>query len=241
VFTAGGSHDGMISLDYYRIAVRDAIDSLADGNPNFIADQCFSSASLSSSLCQMIIRTPAGPSAGQISVIHAPDQNIGAIDTDGLDVNLSYRWPLGNLRQLSVDWQNTLLFDYRVLEVPGGPVTQEAGTFPSLVDAGSLTRYKSLMSAAYGTPNWSAAWSIRYIGGAEVLGENSTEPFSRAPGVFYQDVNALLHFAAGTLEVGINNLLDQRPPTLIDGIANTNLNTYDVIGRFFFLRASLKL
>ncbi len=38
--------------------------------------------------------------------------------------------------------------------------------------------------------------------------------------------------------LGVDNLLDVRPPTLIDGLTNTSTPTYDVVGRLVFERVS---
>jgi len=113
--------------------------------------------------------------------------------------------------------------------------------FPNLVNAGSLTRYKSSFAARYDDTGWSVGWDVRYIGGARVLGADPSAPFNRASGIFYHDVNGKVRFNALTIRFGVDNLFNQTPPTLIDGTSNTNLNTYDVIGRYFYLRAALTL
>ncbi len=230
--------DASLSLDYYNIAVHDAIDSLTDAAPDYIANTCFSSPNLSSALCHMITRIPNGPSTGQISRIDAPDENIGAIETDGVDLDLVYGMALPPGATLRLQWETSWLLDYRVQEAPGAVYIQEAGTFPNLSSAGSLTRYKSVLTPQYETAAWTASWSVRYLGGARVLGESSSTPFSRASGIFYHDLSVACRIAPATLTFGVDNLTNQRPPTLIDGVSNTNLNTYDVIGRFFFARAS---
>jgi outer membrane receptor protein involved in Fe transport len=241
VLTPGRVPNFMLSIDYYDILVHAAIDSLSDADPNYIPDQCLLSPGLSSPLCALIRRTPAGPGAGQISLINAPDQNIGAIETDGLDLAATYRYPFDANRTLSVDWQNTVLFDYRVQETPAGAFVQQAGTFPSLVDAGSLTRYKGLLGVSYQSGCWSGDWSVRVIGAARVAGDAAAVPFSRAPALDYNDVGAGFRASKLTLRFGIDNAFNRRPPTLVDGISNTNLNSYDAIGRYFHLSASSQL
>ncbi len=158
-----------MSADYYRIAVHDAIDSLADANPNDIPEQCYSSVNLSSPLCALITRTPSGPSAGQISRIEAPDQNIGTIETAGIDLGAAYRRALGASGTLRLDWQATLLLDYAVQETPGSTFIQEAGTFPNISSAGSLTRRRSLFTTGYDHGPWTVEWSVQLLGGAHVL------------------------------------------------------------------------
>jgi outer membrane receptor protein involved in Fe transport len=238
VFTPGAIPALRVSADYYRIDVHDAIDSLADANPNDIPEQCYSSVNLSSPLCALITRTPSGPSAGQISRIGAPDQNIGAIETAGIDLGAAYRRALGASGTLRLDWQATLLLDYAVQETPGSTFIQEAGTFPNISSAGSLTRRRSLFTTGYDHGPWTVEWSVQLLGGAHVLGESSDTPFSSAPAVVYHDISAQWQAAPFSIRVGVNNLTDRRPPTLIDGATNTNVNTYDVIGRLVYLHAA---
>jgi outer membrane receptor protein involved in Fe transport len=227
-----------LDADYYRIRVRNAIDSLSDYDPSYIPDTCFTSANLSSPLCRMITRTPSGPSAGQISQIRAPDANIGAIDTEGIDAAAHYRIELGDTRRLKFDWSATLLLDYRVQETPTSGYLQEAGTFPNLASAGSLTRTRALLATAYDTGAWTWSWTLRYIGAAKVLGDDSSAPFAGAPGIFYHDTSVEWRSRHVDLVLGIDNVANQKPPTLIDGVTNTNPNTYDVVGRYAYLRVS---
>jgi len=240
VFTSGDDPALRVSADYYRIDVHDAIDSLADANANYIPDQCYESANLSSPLCALITRTPSGPSAGQISRVLAPDQNIGAIETDGIDLGVTYRQSLGGASTLRLDWQTTVLLDYAVQETPGSAFIQEAGTFPNISAAGSLTRWRSLFTTGYDRGPWTVEWSVQFLGGARVLGEPQTLPFSSAPGIFYHDVGVDWRRGPFSARVGVDNLTNQRPPTLIDGVTNTNVNTYDVVGRSFYMHADAK-
>jgi outer membrane receptor protein involved in Fe transport len=225
-----------LSVDYYRIKIGNAIDSYADTDPNFIPDSCYESVALSSPFCRAVIRAPSG----QINLISAPDENIGAIKTDGLDIDLADRLPLGRFGGLSLDWQNTLLLNYRVKQTAQSGFVQYAGTFPSLVAVGSYPRFKSRLAATLERDAWSFGWTTRYIGGATVLGSDpATTPYSSAPGVFYHDAEAAWHLGATTLTLGIDNLLDRKPPLLVDGASNTNRNTYDVLGRFFYAKAAV--
>jgi outer membrane receptor protein involved in Fe transport len=46
-----------------------------------------------------------------------------------------------------------------------------------------------------------------------------------------------------TLSVGVDNVFDKQPPIFTQSItanANTDVNTYDTIGRFYWARATVK-
>lgn len=229
-----------VIADYYRIRIRDAIDSLADTNPDFIPDQCYETPDGTSPFCGLITRTPSGPSAGQISRIFAPDANLGEIFTDGMDIGVTYHRQVGRVA-LSLDWQNALLFNYLIRETPGSEQEQYAGTFPGLNFVGSYPRWRSVVTVGGDIDRFHLEYIGRYIGGADVLDEDPAEtPFTHARAIYYQDVEASIRFEQGLqIAVGVTNLTDRRPPTLVDGATNTDVAVYDTIGRTLFIRATI--
>jgi outer membrane receptor protein involved in Fe transport len=225
------------SADYYRYDIRNAIDSLADTDADFIPDACYESVHLSSPLCALITRTASGPNAGQINRILALDSNIDSIFTDGLDVDVAWRAPLGRGVTLGVNWQSNYLLNFVV--GAEGISTQYAGHFASLVNTGSYTRFKSLLATTVRSGPWSVGWQVRYIGGASVLGQDP--PFASAGPIWYHDLVASYGRGRITYTVGADNVTDRRPPLLLDGQSNTDLNTYDIAGAFVYFRLSAAL
>lgn len=242
VFTPRAVPNLTIIADYYRIRIKDAIDSLADTNPDFIPDQCYETPGLASPYCALVTRAPSGPSAGQINLIFAPDANLGEIITDGVDVGLTYSFELGNWGRLTLDWQNSVLLNYLIRETPGGEQVQYAGKFPGLNFVGSYPRLRSVLDVTLEHGPWSFNWTTRYIGEADLLDEDPSEtPFTHADAIFYHDIEASWRHDYTRIIVGVNNLFDERPPTLVDGSTNTDVATYDVLGRFAFVRVAFTL
>jgi outer membrane receptor protein involved in Fe transport len=225
------------SVDYYHYRIRDAIDSLADTDPDLIPDSCFESLHLSSPYCGLISRIAGGGNAGQIGSILARDENVGTIKTDGLEFGATVRTPASPLGRLRIGWQTNWLLDYRLHDLGQSGFVQYAGTFPGLVAVGSYARIRSRATAELSRGDWSLGWTGRYIAGARVLGE-SGEPFSKAPGILYQDVELTHRFGRLVAMCGIDNIADKAPPTLIDGETNTDTSTYDVLGRVFWGRVT---
>ena len=224
------------SIDYYHYKIRDAIDSLADTDANFIPDACYTSVNLSSPLCALIQRTQSGPDAGQINEILGLDMNIGAISTEGIDLDITWRHAWGGGLRLLVDWQSNLMLDYILDEE--GVSSQYAGAFASLISVGSYARFKSLLMVTGQDGRVTVAARVNYIGGADVLGENpAVDPYAFAPPILYLDMLCSYHVGKLTYSVGVNNVTNQKPPILLDGVSNTNLNTYDVDGTFIYFRA----
>jgi outer membrane receptor protein involved in Fe transport len=224
------------SADYYQYRIKQAIDSLADTDPNLIPEICYETAGLGSPLCHLITRIGGGGNAGQISSILALDENIGTIKENGVDFAFSADIPPTRYGTLKLGGQTNWLLNYR-LHTDGQPgFVQYAGTFPGLTQAGSYARIRSRATAELDRGPWSWGWTGRFISGARVLGAGPTDLFTKAPGIFYQDIDVTWRFHKITAMAGIDNLADKPPPTLIDGETNTNTNTYDVLGRIYWAR-----
>ena len=227
------------TVDYYRYDIKNAIDSLADTDANFIPNTCYESVDLSSPLCALIQRTASGPSAGQINRILALDANLGSIVTDGFDFNVTYKHAFQNDVRLSVDWQSNYLLNFIVNEE--GTSVQYAGAFASLVNVGSYARFKSLLATTVQTGPWTFGWRVHYIGGAKVLDQSASVPFGSAPQVWYHDLVLSYRRKSVTYSLGADNVTNTHPPILLDGQSNTNLNTYDIDGPFVYFRITAAL
>jgi hypothetical protein len=229
-----------VTADYYRYDVKNAIDSLADTDANFIPDTCYESVNLSSALCSLIQRTAFGPNAGQINRILALDSNLGSIVTDGLDFDVGYKHALGAGVTLTADWQSNYLLNFIVDEE--GSSTQYAGYFASLANVGSYAHFKSLVATTLQRGPWTLGWRVHFIGPASVLGQDaSVTPFARAGAIWYHDLVASYQWRKVVYTVGADNVFDRRPPLLLDGVSNTDLNTYDIDGTFLYFRISAAL
>ena len=229
-----------LTADWYDYSIKNAIDQLDDTDPNDIADGCYESANLSSPSCALIARSPAGAGKGQIENILALDENIGTIKTSGIDLDLSYAHPLAG-GHVSLDWRTTWLLDWRIREIGSAGFTQYAGTIPGLVDVGSYTRIRSFASVDYSRGRWNASWQGRLIGGARLQDASPGTPFTKTGPLLYQDVSVGRRIGRLLLTAGVDNLLDVQPPTFVDGVTNTDVNTYDVLGRFVYARLAVSL
>jgi outer membrane receptor protein involved in Fe transport len=224
------------SVDYYQYRISSAIDSLADTDPNLIPDICFESPGLSSPLCRLITRIGGGGNAGQIGSILALDENVGTIEENGIDFALTADPHPTRFGAIKLGLRANWLLNYR-LHTDGVPgFTQYAGTFPGLSAVGSYARLRSRATATYERGPWSFGWTGRFISGARVLGSTQAELFTKAPDIFYQDLDLTRQFGRLAVMAGIDNVADTRPPTLVDGETNTDTNTYDVLGRVFWAR-----
>jgi outer membrane receptor protein involved in Fe transport len=230
-----------LSADYYRIDLEKAIDQ--DGLPDYILAQCYGSAGLASPACASVSRDPA---TGQIAFLYAPRSNIGAIKTDGLDFALDYDAPAADFGlplpgQLSFDFSATYLLHFDQQDAPGASFQHFAGTFgPNDGLHGSYTHLRARLETVYSQDAWSVGYDARLIGGAKVLAaDSSVQAFTQVSDVYYHDIFAQYRLGKATFTFGIDNLLDRKPPLVIDGNTNTNPLTYDVVGRYLYLKGSI--
>ncbi len=105
---------------------------------------------------------------------------------------------------------------------------------------------------------WDASWRMRYVSGFELGSPDPSQGFSAAPG-FSSDNPLVLHYGATVyndltvgynvepintrLEVGVDNVFDKQPPILYNNNApqaNTDPNDFDVIGRYYWGRVTVK-
>jgi outer membrane receptor protein involved in Fe transport len=133
----------------------------------------------------------------------------------------------------------TYLDRWDVQLFPGGEVASYAGNF----DAGARPRWR-----ASGHIDWHAGpWIASYA--AECIGSYSErvdpwqsfgidfEPFyRRVHPILYHDIQAGFKFDSGvTVRAAITNVTDEDPPYLNIAPANTDVSTYRLLGRRYFL------
>jgi iron complex outermembrane receptor protein len=177
---------------------------------------------------------------GELTEIEGFLQNIAAINTDGIDVNLLYRgFDVGGGR-LGFTWSNTFLLNYDVL-VPGPAGTELLSREGTQVG-----------SPAQGFPEWKSVGSINFDGrdfGMTLTGRYVSE-LSETGGnvmdsVFYTDFQ--MRFLVGQEDqfgfaLGVNNLFNVATPGCVTCESNNfSQAIHDVPGRYWYVRANFRL
>ncbi len=257
VFTPSFAPRLSVSLDYFNIKVDDYI-AQAGGSIPGVVNLCYTVArDANSDLCRLIARHPGGT----ISRVTSLNANIGAIKREGIDFQVDYGMPLsfGMLSEESrvrLSLTGTWLNKMDITPVASLPdrVQHCAGTFG--VTCGEPDpKWKFTARTAFedGPLTLSLRW--RWIGKTEddridALSyvtprdpETFVAPMIKAYSYFDLSFSYDINETFG-LYGGINNLFDKNPPVL--GTAqpsngnNTWSNTYDVLGRSFFIGATAK-
>ncbi|WP_265528549.1 TonB-dependent receptor domain-containing protein [Sphingomicrobium marinum] len=241
------------TVDYFQIDVEGAITNIA---PETILRQCATTAN--PDFCSLVTRSPASGSlwAGQQGFIVATQQNIGGLGTEGVDIGLSYNRSVGPGR-MNLDLTGTYLLesytDVGVAAEGGDGITDCVGYHGSFCGF-PTPEWRHTLRAAYNFDSGvGLSFRWRYIG--EV--ENDTfidDPDRQFSGDGVSDVNidAYSFFDASVnfdvtdefgFRVGVNNILDTDPPIITSAFGTDNANTwagtYDPVGRYIFINASL--
>jgi iron complex outermembrane recepter protein len=240
------------SVDFYDIKIKDVISQVSgvttlnkcynlDGsNPTYDATNPF---------CQLITRD----ATGGISIVQTPYLNLGGLRTRGYDVALDWRLNLaetvGIPGRLNLNVLVNFLGRYRVQILPGGPFVEYRDTIDGTQAATTppvglpLPKYRTYVNLNYsvGPVTFGARW--RHIPSMRDV-TSVTRPASPAPGVpSYDIVDLNLGWNITDeyrITAGISNLFNVDPPVVGGTLGQTQPNTYDIIGRSFFIAASAR-
>ena len=214
-------------VNYYNIAVDDAIQQVDAAT---ILNDCIVRGI--NSACTAIPRT----ASGQITQIQGVLQNIGGIRTSGFDVNLTLRLPPAPFGSFTVNSNNTFLTKY-IDKFSTGDVDRRGTELGSPYRG--WPKVKSIQSLDWSLGQLGATLVGRYISGLEESDGHQIK--SR----IYVDTQIRWspNFLDGMqIALGVNNLLDKDPPVCTTcGIPNYDPNLYDIPGRYFYGRVSVKM
>ncbi|MCK7633684.1 MULTISPECIES: TonB-dependent receptor [unclassified Shewanella] len=232
--------DGLsMTIDYYNIEISNTITAVDN---NYVANQCLDSTgnpiNTDTALCQSShIQID---NSGRIKFDNGL-QNIGATNTSGYDINVAYGFDALGL-DWKVGWDTSILTKYEEFD-PDGIAVDYRGYVTGGV--GAYAKLKSNLNITATADDWSFTYETRYIDGMDsfaCIGKESSCYAPSVSSVVYHDLSGSYDLTNNIrLSGGINNLFDKEPPYYTgNNDSNTDPYTYDVLGRYFFLRASMK-
>jgi outer membrane receptor protein involved in Fe transport len=205
-----------LSVDYYRINVKDAIATLSLQD---IVNRCVGG---NQDLCGLITRV-----GGQITEIQNPYLNLQSLKTDGLDIELSYNAPVGE-GTFTTRFLANRVFSYAISD--GIIEIDRAG---DMVNA--QPKWTGNATFGYRLDKFNAFVDVNYIGSGkyDVTFTNPTDINDNtiSSRVF---INTQLSYDFGNGEnrrevfVAVSNLFNERPPAIFVYSGGPN---YDRIGR----------
>jgi iron complex outermembrane receptor protein len=254
---SGGFENLLLEANYYDITIDGAIQA-PDGQD--VLDACIST--LDPLYCNQVNRLPSGT----ITSIEGTLNNIGGIETTGVDLNFDLSTTETGVGSFRFQLMASLLFDYDEL------LANSAGGFDRVERAGfelgSPTRgfveEKATLNTYWNYGDWSALLALRYLSslteqcvglvfdfglGPELC---SNSPDLAVPGTnkldsqLYTDLQVAWQpedlFGGGwSFAVGVQNLTDEEPPICYSCDLNSLDGTiYPIAGQFWYLRVAFE-
>jgi len=237
VYDASWAQGLSFNVDFWRYKIDDLITNV---DTNYSMSQCVQTGS--PYFCGLITRYSAGPNAGRIAAFVAPTANLGTLETRGVDIGVKYalrNTPAGNF-QFTLD--TTKFTKYDNTPAPGTPTQEILGTYDQ--QFGNIAEWRALLGIGWSMSGFEALLTGRYVHSLEVPHADGADPFNSpslpVPSVTTFDLSAGYEIE-GTktrLQIGVQNVTDKQPPLLYQNNvinANTDVSTYDSLGRRWFV------
>ncbi|AIF46759.1 TonB-dependent receptor domain-containing protein [Dyella japonica] len=235
------------SLDFWHIYLS---DTLTPVQAQTVVNACFNNNN--SPYCSYINRyDQTNKLAGAVNYINTPVVNLGNLSTSGVDFTLNYAIPhfdIGGVDpgNFKAGLNTTYIATYKNDATPGQPGAQSinyAGTFGT--QFGNISRWRGTLTLNWAMGPWSAQWQSRYIHPVTNLNANlDTGGSAPMASVLYHSIQAGYEWAKihTRFDVGIDNLSNKTPPLAYENGSNYNVDTatYDVMGRYYWARATVK-
>ena len=264
VYSPGFAPGLSASVDIWRIYLNETITNIGAQN---VLNLCYAGVT---KYCPLITRFPAGNvNAGQIDQIIEPTGNLGRTDVSGVDMSLRYKLPQFSFGNFTLGLDGTYMTRYDQQTAPGqsgNQIFHDAGHFmpfgsqqaaacPSGGGVCLFPRWRGQGFVDWNLGSWNASWRMRYIGRFQNGSKDPTQdtnPVQGLPGVVfkygatvYNDVSIGYNIEPLNTRVdfGVNNLFDKQPPFLYANNtlnANTDPSDFDLMGRYYWARVTVK-
>ena len=235
-----------ISVDYYDVAVKDVITSVA---AQTIVNQCYDLATLDNQFCSLFQRAGAGGGPNGEEAFRIVEGsllqstlNFAKLKARGIDTNVSYR--------KNFDWGNVMLSGIwtRVLQRDSFTNPTDPNRINRLLYELGNPRDQVNVNARVGIGNVRFGYELRWI---DKMYLNTYEdfnslqgrppenpdyaPFQFYPDVWYHNIRADVDVNDKfNLYLGIDNVTNQLPPLGLTGVG-AGSGIYDVRGRYGYV------
>lgn len=233
------------AVDYFDINIANAID---DVPPAITVAQCFYvDQNPSSPACSSIHRNGSGALSGNLQFgVPQVTGNLASIKTRGVDVSVGYTGGRPDGFNYSVSLAGTYTISYTKKSDPTVAAVQCAGRFGSSCNLEPIAKWKHVAQVMLGYDKFSFVGRWRYLGSVKQdVGTDILQ--SRIPAFSYFDTTFGVNIAdTFGIRFGIQNVFDKKSPIVGDTVGNDYIagstfpNTYDVIGRSYFIGATAK-
>jgi len=239
-----------LTVDYYRIKVKDYISSV---DPSLAISQCV--AASDPFYCGLFTRDPrSGALFGSNGYIVSTTYNTGSLKTSGIDLTADYTLGIGALGKLNLNMVGTRLISQESEPLKGLGSYDCKGLYGYTCGQPN-PKWRHVMRTTWSMPQGaSVSVSWRHIDEVKLSSLSDNTFLAGTPSVINRKISAYNYIdLAGTVAVGeglqlragVNNLFDKDPPVIASGIlssfgnGNTYPGVYDVLGRTLFVGATV--
>jgi outer membrane receptor protein involved in Fe transport len=243
VFTPTFVEGLTLTFDFFMIDIEDSIQRIGS---DIIMNACYNAAPGERQYCDLIIRDP---NTHMINRIIDTNNNIGGVETWGLDFQVRYDMKM-NFGRFMWNFEGTYTGKYEDILSDG---THWSGLETYDLEL-VLPLIKFNAGVIWAWEGFGAGLNFRFIGGYEECEDNDcktprTDENDQPRSIWKRDVEANINldlFVSYTLEspagitkltVGCNNVLDADPPILYNSFYESDAE-YDFLGRYFYVRLS---
>jgi len=220
-------------VDYFWIELKDTIGVIGDHtiftDPRYV---------------DLILRRPPGPPfpslPGQIDAILDTSQNLGKIETSGIDVDLALRFPAQPWGQMTARLNGTYTIKYDFTDVLGLKHEVVGDRDPVVADIGVISRWRHYLNLDFNRGRWgvTVAQNYQHHYLEEDLSPTAPSALRRAGSYSVWDLSGrYMGFRNTTLTLGVRNLFDRDPPFTSQGATfqvGFDPSYADPLGRFYY-------
>lgn len=253
-----------VTFDYYKININGAVSNPSSTD---VLDDCYSSkfnpTFAMNAACALIGRNPNTGSFNGVASkgVVLLTSNLGKIATAGYDIGVSYRLPLRqlglnpSLGTLDLALNATILDKYDYQATPRSVNRNCVGYYSVACGAvsageGPVHKIKWNQRTNWSMGDYTVGYNWRHLSAVteEPGGTNFLPAYATIKSYDYVDLSASWNVNKMLrLSLAINNAFDKKAPEVGNTIGTTSANsgntfpqTYDVIGRYYSIGASLK-
>ena len=214
-----------IAADYWRIRLKDKIAALPEQTifGNFERYR------------SLFLRNPDGSPFAIENFLN----NLGEVETDGVDVSVNARAMRGPMGSFTLGMEGTWVHSYEYQNERNGEFIQNVGRY---ADMGAVFRWQHTLTLGWASGNWSALLANTFKSSYDDQNFVDPEFFNKVESYSLWNISGSYTGYRGlTLTVGVKNLLDEDPPFSNQGTLfqkGYDPRSTDPVGRALFMRAS---
>jgi outer membrane receptor protein involved in Fe transport len=248
VITAGFVYDSSLlpgfssSVDFWRYELNNFLYDVGDVasglDANISASVCFQTGD--PALCSLLHRASDGNLSGT-GYVEQPAFNLGKLTSQGVDMGFKYRTKRFDFGRFAAGIDTTYQHKYTVAPHAGASDIEVASTF--IRQFGTYPKWHGIGTVGWEGFGADVLMTERWIGSYHIDDADAIIP---GINVHYSDtfytnleVGYTLEMTKTRLALGIDNITDATPKIMFQNNvinANTDVQTFDTIGRYYWLR-----